>query len=78
MSTSIDAPKLVERDTPASLDPQRAVHALVREARELHELEQAGESGWTPLVAISGLVVFFGVVFLVMAVLAEAAYHFIP
>jgi hypothetical protein len=78
MSTSIDAPKVIARHTRASLDPQRSVHALVRGARDLHELERAGESGWTPFVAIFGLVLFLGVFFLLMAALAEAAYYVIP
>jgi hypothetical protein len=77
MSTSIHAPELIERHTRAPLDPQHSVHALVGQARHLHELERAGESEWTPVLAISGLVLFLGVVFLLMAALAETAYYLI-
>jgi hypothetical protein len=73
MMTSIDATKPIERLTRASLDPWRPVQALVRGVRDLHELEQKGESEWTPFVAIAGLVIFLGCVFLFMVALAEAA-----
>lgn len=52
-----------------------SLHALLGEAHELHELEHTGVSGWTPFVAILGLVLFFGGVFLLMSILAEAAYY---
>jgi hypothetical protein len=77
MSTSIHAPELIERHPAASLDPRHSVHALLREARHLHELERAGESEWTPFLAILGLVLFLGVLFLFMLSLAEAAYYVI-
>ena len=75
MSTSIHAQELVERHPRASLDPRHVVYALLRGAR--HLLERAGESGWTPFLAILGLVLFLGVVFLFMVSLAEAAYYLI-
>lgn len=77
MSTSIHAPELIERHTLASLEPKRLVHALVGQAGHLHEIERAGESEWTPFLAISGLVLFLGLVFLLMAALAETAYYLI-
>lgn len=77
MSTSLHAPELIERHARASLDPKRSVYALVGQARHLHELERAGESEWTPFLAISGLVLFLGVVFVLMAALAETAYYLI-
>jgi hypothetical protein len=75
MSTSIHAPKPLEHDTPVSLDAWRPVHALIREAHDLHELEQAGERGWTPLVAVAGLALFLGTLLLLMIAVAETAYH---
>jgi hypothetical protein len=77
MSTSIDATNAIERRARTSLDARRSVHALIRGARDLHKLEHAGESEWTPFVAIFGLVLFLGGVFLLMAALAEAAYYLI-
>ena len=36
------------------------------EAHHLHEIEQEGESGATPLIAIGGLVIFLGSIFIVL------------
>lgn len=49
MNTNTAVAKVAEGHTQTSLDPRRPVRALVGEARALHELERAGESGWTPL-----------------------------
>jgi hypothetical protein len=54
------------------LSPVRAVEA---EAHHLHEVEQSGESGETPFIAMLGLVLFLGSVFAVMLALAFLAYY---
>ena len=45
------------------------------EAHHLHEIEQEGESGETPFIAILGIILFLVPVFLVMLGLALAAYY---
>jgi hypothetical protein len=54
-------------------DPRRLFRTIEREARHLHELEQVGESDWTPWLAILGLVLFFVPVFVLMTALSFAA-----
>jgi hypothetical protein len=51
------------------------VRGVEREARHLHEIEREGESGETPFIAMLGLVVFLGSVFLVMLGIAFLAYY---
>ena len=57
------------------VDSRRPVRWITHEARDLHELERAGESEWTPWIAIAGLLVFLATIFVVFAGLAEAAYY---
>jgi hypothetical protein len=45
------------------------------EAHHLHEVEQIGESGETPFIAMLGLLLFLGSVFAVMLALAFLAYY---
>jgi hypothetical protein len=45
------------------------------EAHHLHEVEQEGESGETPFIAILGIVLFLLPIFLVMLGLALLAYY---
>ena len=52
----------------------RPVRGVEHEAHHLHEVEQAGESGETPYIAILGLLLFLGSIFLVMLCIALAAY----
>ncbi len=52
--------------------PVRNVEA---EAHHLHEVEQEGESGETPFIAILGIVLFLVPIFLLMLGLALAAYY---
>lgn len=52
--------------------PVRAVEA---EAEHLHEIEQRGESGETPFIAILGLIVFLLPIFAIMLGLAFGAYY---
>jgi hypothetical protein len=54
------------------LDPRRPLRTLEREAHHLHEIEQVGESEWTPWIAILGLVLFFVPVFVLMTALTLA------
>jgi hypothetical protein len=57
----------------AVVDPRRPVRTIEREAHHLHEVEQVGESEWTPWIAILGLVLFFVPVFVLMTALTFAA-----
>lgn len=51
------------------------VRKIEDEAEHLHEVEQAGESGETPFIAILGLILFLIPIFLLMLGLALAAYY---
>ena len=51
------------------------VRGVQKEAHDLHEVERTGESAETPFIAMLGLVLFLGSVFLVMVGLAFAAYY---
>jgi len=53
----------------------RPVEKLEAEAEHLHDIEQRGESGATPFIAIGGLILFLLPIFLVMLGLAFAAYY---
>jgi hypothetical protein len=55
--------------------PARPVEKLEDEARHLHEVEQRGESGATPFIAIGGLILFLLPIVLVMLGVAFAAYY---
>jgi hypothetical protein len=52
--------------------PVRSVEA---EARHLHEIELRGESAETPFIAILGLLLFLGSIFLVLLAIAVGAYY---
>jgi hypothetical protein len=54
---------------------ERPLEKLEAEAHHLHEIEQRGESGATPLIAFGGLILFLLPIFLVMLGLALAAYY---
>jgi hypothetical protein len=51
----------------------RPIHAASEEVRHLHQLERAGESEWTPWVAISGLTLFFLAIGLLVFGLVDGA-----
>ena len=51
------------------------VRKIEAEAEHLREVEQAGESGEAPFIAILGLILFLLPIFLLMAGLAFAAYY---
>ena len=55
--------------------PARPIEKLEAEARHLHEVEQRGESGVTPFIAIGGLILFLLPIVLVMLGVAFAAYY---
>ena len=57
-----------------SATPAHAFHAVEREASHLHEVERAGESEWTPWLALAGLVLFFATVIALLTALTFAAY----
>jgi hypothetical protein len=52
-----------------------SIHAAVQEAQHLHQLERAGESAWTPWIAIAGLILFLAAVGLLMFGIVEGALH---
>lgn len=51
--------------------------SAVEEVRHLHQLEHAGESSWTPVIAIGGLFVFLLSVELLTFGIVEGAFHFL-
>ena len=51
------------------------VRAIEHEGQHLHEVERAGESEWTPWIAIVGLVLFFAPVIALVTALTFAAYY---
>jgi hypothetical protein len=51
----------------------RPIRAATHEAKHLHELERAGESEWTPWIALVGLILFFAAIGLLMFGIVEAA-----
>ena len=51
------------------------IRAVAQEVRHLHQLEHAGESEWTPWIALAGLILFFASIGLVMFGIVEAASH---
>jgi hypothetical protein len=51
----------------------RPSRSAAEEVRHLHELERAGESEWTPWIAITGLILFFGTIGLLMFGIVEGA-----
>jgi hypothetical protein len=51
------------------------VRELEAEVEHLREVEQEGESGETPFIAILGLILFLLPIFLLMVGLAFAAYY---
>jgi hypothetical protein len=53
--------------------PSRSIHAAAQELKHLEELELAGESVWTPWIAIAGLIVLFAAVGLLMFGIVELA-----
>jgi len=53
----------------------RPVRKLESEVHHLHEVEQEGESGEAPFIAILGIVLFLIPIFLLMLGLALAAYY---
>jgi hypothetical protein len=55
--------------------PSRPIRAAAQEVRHLHQLERAGESEWTPWIAIAGLILFFVAIELLIFGIVEAASH---
>jgi hypothetical protein len=51
------------------------LRAGAQEAQHLHQLEHAGESEWTPWIAIAGLILFFAAIGLLMFGIVEGASH---
>jgi hypothetical protein len=51
------------------------IRAAAQEVRHLHKLEHAGESEWTPWIALAGLILFFATIGLLMFGIVEAASH---
>ena len=55
--------------------PTRPIRAAAAEVRHLHQLERAGESEWTPWIAIVGLILFFVTIGLLIFGIVEGASH---
>jgi len=55
--------------------PAKPIEKLEAEARHLHAVEQRGESGATPFIAIGGLILFLLPIVLFMLGVAFAAYY---
>ncbi|MDQ3821649.1 MAG: hypothetical protein M3321_00180 [Actinomycetota bacterium] len=60
------------RPAPASSGP---IGAAAQEVKHLHQLERAGESEWTPWIAVTGLILFFVAIGLLMFGIVETASH---
>jgi hypothetical protein len=56
--------------------PTATLRTIERQAHHLHEVEQAGESEYTPWIAVVGLVLFLVSVFVLMTAIAFTAAHF--
>jgi hypothetical protein len=56
----------------------RPICAAAQEVRHLHQLERAGESEWTPWIALAGLILLFASIGLLMFGIVEAASHLPP
>ncbi len=54
---------------------RRPIESIEAEAHHLVEVEQAGESGETPFIALIGVMLFVLPIFLVIVGLAFAAYY---
>lgn len=54
---------------------RRPIRAAAQEVKHLHQLESAGESEWTPWIAIIGLILFFTAIGLLMFGIVETASH---
>jgi hypothetical protein len=54
---------------------RRPIHAADEEAKEVHELELAGESEWAPLIASATVMLFFGAIGLLIFGVIQAASH---
>jgi hypothetical protein len=65
---------LYRRTSDAVLRPVRRIEA---EAHHLLEIEEVGESGETPLIAILGVILFLLPIFALMLGLAFAAYYLV-
>jgi hypothetical protein len=55
----------------------RPIRAAAQEAKHLHQLERAGESEWTPWIAMTGLILFFAAIGLLMFGIVEIASHLV-
>jgi hypothetical protein len=55
----------------------RPVRAAAEEVERVYELERAGESEWTPWIAVAALILFFAAVGLLMFGIVEGASHFL-
>jgi hypothetical protein len=53
----------------------RPIQAAAQEAKHVYQLERAGESEWTPWIAIAALILSFAATGLLMFGIVEAASH---
>jgi hypothetical protein len=69
-----DAPERSKRSTGMHLR-LRPIRAAEQEAKHVYQLERAGESEWTPWIAIAALILFYASIGLLMFGIIEAASH---
>ena len=53
--------------------PSRPLREAAQEVRHLHQLERAGETEWTPWIALAGLILFLMAIGLLMFGIVDAA-----
>jgi hypothetical protein len=71
---TVSNPHQLTRQTTIPLR-SRPVRAAAQEVSRLHQLERAGESEWTPWIALAGLILIFMTIGLLMLGTVEAASH---
>jgi len=55
--------------------PLRPIQAIEHEVEHLHEVEQRGEAGETPFIAIAGMMLFLLPIFCFLVGVSFAAYY---
>lgn len=56
---------------------RRPARAVARDVRRLHQLEHAGDSEWTPWIALAGLLAFLVAVYVAVLVTVEGVSHLV-
>jgi hypothetical protein len=69
---------LMNTSNPHQLTLRSRLRAAAQEVRHLHQLERAGESEWTPWIALAGLILLFASIGMLMFGIVDAASHLPP